>query len=180
MSDYFIGEIRMFAFAWAPTNWVICDGATMQVQQNKALFSLIGNAYGGNGSTTFMLPDLRGRVPLCYGVKGAYRYPAGGSGGAEAVALDANTMATHDHVIQAANATSTKPGPSGNYFGTIANAVAADTAIHYIYAPPGGPTIPLNPGTIGVTGDGQAHENRQPSAVVNFCISTIGIYPPRS
>lgn len=179
MSDYFIGEIRMFGFNWAPSNWLICNGATLQIQQYKALYSLIGTSYGGNAQTTFNLPDLRGRVPLCQGIKAPYSYKTGNAGGAETVALTTATMPSHNHVVQASAQTANKPAIAGNYFAGTAPAVSTDTAPHPVYVTPSTTAVPLNNAMIGVTGGGAAHENRQPFGVVNFCISAIGIYPTR-
>ncbi|HLO77845.1 MAG TPA: tail fiber protein [Magnetospirillum sp.] len=179
MSDYFIGEIRMFAFNWAPENWALCNGATMQIQQNKALYSLIGTIYGGNATTVFNLPDLRGRVPLCDGAKSPFRYQAGNTGGLEGVALTTASMPAHIHPIQASTVVGTKSGAAGNYFGTTAPATSTDTSTHPVYTSSPSNITPLNAAMIASTGSGQAHENRQPYTVANFCISTVGLYPTR-
>lgn len=180
MSDYFVGEIRMFGFGWAPVDWAICDGSVLQIMQNKALYSLIGITYGGNASTTFNLPDLRGRVPLAYGAKQPYLYKMGVAGGAETVALNTNTMPYHNHTVQATTASGNKPAILNNYFATTTPAVAGDTTPHPVYAVPGSSVVPLNNAIIGVAGGNAAHENRQPYAVVNFCIATAGLYPSRN
>ena len=184
MSDFFIGEIRMFGFNWAPEYWALCNGAVMQITQNQALFALIGYTYGGDQNKTFNLPDLRGRVPLSYGMKtsalGSFLYKMGNSGGTETVVLNTATMPIHNHAIQATTQPSTKSAIAGNYFGMTTPAVSTDTAAHPVYGAPSAGVTSLNNAMIGVTGGNAGHENRQPYAVVNFCIATAGIYPARN
>lgn len=180
MSDFFIGEIRMFGFNWAPKYWALCNGAVMQISQNQALFALLGFSYGGDNKTNFNLPDLRGRVPLAQGIKGAFSYKVGAAGGAETVTLTNATMPAHNHTIQATTALGNKTAIINNYFATTNPAVATDTALHPIYGAPTNSLTPLNNAIIGVTGGNAAHENRQPYTVVNFCIATVGLYPARN
>lgn len=180
MSDFFIGEIRMFGFNWAPKYWALCNGAVMQISQNQALFALLGFSYGGDNKTNFKLPDLRGRVPLAQGIKDSFSYKIGAAGGAETVTLTNATMPAHNHTIQATTAPGNKTAIVNNYFATTNPAVATDTAAHPVYGVPTNGFIPLNNAIIGVTGGNAAHENRQPYTVVNFCIATVGIFPSRN
>lgn len=171
MAEAFLGEIRMMAFSFPPRDWAMCNGQTMPINQNQALFSLLGTNYGGNGQTTFALPDLRGRVPLHFG---NVDNPIGTPGGTERVTVTSAQMPAHSHALNAA-------GPTGNSnnIGGGNKMLAADPAA--IYAPGlGSSPVQLNGGTIDFAGSGQPHENRQPFTVVNFCISTAGIYPSRS
>ncbi len=176
MSDYFIGEIRLFSFNWAPRNWVLCNGATLQIQQYKALYSLLGVAYGGNGSTTFQVPDFRGRAGLSIGtspVSGTV-YQIGNNGGAEGVALTIASMPAHNHALQATTGTSASP-VNPNKGGAIFAQAPLGTNL---YAPPSS-TTPLNQATLTQTGGNQPHNNVQPFTVLNFCISVLGLYPSR-
>lgn len=171
MAEAFLGEIRMMAFSFPPKNWVLCNGQTMPINQNQALFSLLGITYGGNGQTTFALPDLRGRVPLHFG--GA-DYALGIRGGTEIVTVTSAQLPAHNHALNVA-----VPTGNSNNIGGGNKMLAADPAA--IYGPGVGNTpVQLNGGTIDFAGSGQPHENRQPFTVVNFCICTAGIFPSRS
>lgn len=181
MSDFFLGEIRMFGFAWAPQYWALCNGAVMPVQQNVALYSLLGSTYGGDGRTTFNLPDLRGRTPLAYTTSGACSqglsvYAMGAKNGAETVTLSTGQMAGHTHAMQGVSGGGTAGVIPGNYFATVAPTGADPNPI---YAVPQSP-LAINPGTVGSSGSGAGHANMQPFSVMNFCISTVGLYPPRA
>lgn len=181
MSDFFLGEIRMFGFAWAPQDWALCDGRAMPIQQNNALYALLGTTYGGDARTTFNLPDLRGRTPVCYATtpppQGLSIYKMGDKGGVESVALTTNQIAPHSHSHQGVSAQGTTGAMTGNCFAKVA---PTGTDTNPIYASPAQQTLlAINPGTVGATGGGAAHNNMQPFAVVNFCISTLGLFPPR-
>ena len=157
------------AFGFAPKGWAQCNGQILPIAQNQALFSLLGTTYGGNGQTTFALPNLQSRVPIMFNGT----YPWGAMGGEESHVLQVNEMPTHNH-SGALIGTSTAGGsttPTGNVLaGVSTNA--------YIAGVPN--PIVLSAGSIGQNGSGQAHENRQPLLALNFCISMTGIFPSRN
>jgi microcystin-dependent protein len=162
----FIGEIRIFAGSVVPTGWAECNGQLLLISQNTALFQLLGTNYGGDGQTTFGLPDLRGRVPLGTGTgPGLSTRTAGEAGGAETVTLDVAQIPAHTHTLTGTTAAqdTDKPGgasPSaGGYYSTQAPATA------------------MNPAAIASAGGGQAHPNVQPFLGLNFIISLFGIFP---
>lgn len=163
----FLGETRAFAFGITPKGWLPCDGRLLAIQQNQALFSLLGVAYGGNGNTTFGLPDLRGRTPLGYG--GAVAM--GTQSGSETVALTAAQVPAHTHAVYASTATASIAAPSTASLATLPTATA--------YAAPNGSDA-LAAGAVALSGGDQPHENMQPSLAVNWCIATTGLFPSRS
>lgn len=169
MSEQYLSEIRLFSFGFAPKGWAQCNGQTLSIQQNAALFSLLGTTFGGNGTTTFNLPDLRGRVPLHFGqLLGGSYYTEGEVAGAATVTINNSTMPQHNHLVNV-NSTSTNssgsnttvPGGGVNAYGTS-------------------PNTPMNPAMIGNTGNSLPHDNRQPYLVLNFCIALVGIFPSRN
>lgn len=167
MSDAFIGEIRIVSFNFAPRYWAMCNGQTLNIQQNLAMFSLLGTTFGGNGSTTFALPDLRGRVPIHVGAG----HTLGEPGGEAAHTLRPTEMARHFHYLQAAFVTGDTPLPGGNKL--------ADSPSQ-LYAKPGGTPTALLPASVTVTGGSQPHENMEPYAVLNFCIALSGAFPSKN
>lgn len=172
--DPFVGEIRAFAFGVVPRGWHLCDGALLSIQQNAALYSLLGVAYGGDGKTTFKLPDLRGRVPLCQGVvSGVGQYLIGNADGLEAVALTSAQLPPHTHGLTCSSAGATTNNPAG-----AVPAVAATDA--NVYADAASPASALAAGVIAPAGQSLAHNNMQPSQAVSFCIAIQGLYPPRN
>jgi microcystin-dependent protein len=167
MSESFIGEIRMFAGNFAPAGWAFCDGSLVAISENDALFSLIGTTYGGDGQTTFALPDLRGRLPMHQG-NGAV---IGESGGAESVTITPSTMAAHTHTLSAS-------GNPGGQSTAASNVLSQSPSIAFYKAPPF--PIALAPQALpGVAGGSQPHDNFQPYLCLNFIISLFGIYPSR-
>jgi microcystin-dependent protein len=175
MTDQYIGEIRTFGFNFAPYQWATCDGQLLSISQNTALFSLLGTNFGGNGTSTFGLPDLRGNVPMHWGQGvGLSPYVIGENAGQESVTITSGTMASHNHGLQAALGTQAAiPNPSA-WLGL------ADPAKMYVAS--GTPNVQLAQSAIGMgpPGGGQAHENRQPLLVITFCIALSGIYPSRN
>lgn len=169
MPDQYLSEIRIFSFGFAPKGWAQCDGQILSISQNAALFALIGTIYGGNGQTTFGLPDLRGRVPLHFGtLQGGGNYTQGQTGGSAAVTLTISTMPQHNHLVNA--------NPNGNASVGSSTAVPGGGASGYGSSP----NTAMNPAMVGNAGSSQSHDNRQPYLVVNFCISTTGIFPSRN
>lgn len=160
----FIGELRLFPYSRVPSGWAFCNGQTMSINQNMALFSLLGTMYGGDGRTTFGLPDLRGRVALGAGSG----YTQGQAGGVETVTLNIAQLPTHIHFANIVNFNA-DDGPAGNYF------AAANAA----YQPPPNDTL-LSPDTISNTGGNQPHENRQPYLVLAYAIALQGTFPSRN
>lgn len=169
MSEPFIGEIRLFAFNFAPRFWATCDGQLLSIAQNPALFSLLGTTYGGNGQTTFALPDLRGRVATGLGaLSGGSNYTIGEAAGVESVTLLTTQLPAHTHPVAASTGAATTNVPSG------AVLAAASTGV---YASPAS-LVPTAMTT--VAGSAQAHTNLQPGLVVNACIAIYGIFPSRN
>lgn len=164
MSEAFLGEIRRVSFNFAPRGWALCNGQMLSIAQNQALFSLLGTQYGGNGTTTFALPDLRGRAPIHSGA-GAWQ---GEEGGQEQVTLITTQLPPHTHLAQAstsADATS----PQGGYWADSGQAAfGADAAGS------------LGAAAIAPSGGTQPHENRSPYLVINYIIAMSGIYPSRN
>jgi microcystin-dependent protein len=168
MSDAYIGQIMLASFGYAPKNWALCSGATLPINQNQALFSLLGTTYGGNGTTTFQLPDLRSRTPCGTG----QTYGLGQSGGVESVILTGSQIPAHMHTA----GYSTNNGGGRN----PTNTLYGNTGSNSIYANASGPQVPLNQATLGATGQNQPHSNLQPYSVLNFCIALNGIFPSRN
>ncbi|HZN11136.1 MAG TPA: tail fiber protein [Blastocatellia bacterium] len=161
----FIGEIRMFGGNYAPLGWAFCNGQQLPIAQYDALFNLIGTTYGGDGQTTFNLPNLQGRVPIHQGGG----YVIGAMGGVEQVRLSPNQIPTHTHAMVASAAAGNQGGPAGNVTGQSTGGVD-------IYTTVGGPSAPMGPGVASV-GATQPHNNLQPFLCVSFIISLEGIYP---
>ncbi|AOL17944.1 phage tail protein [Xanthomonas citri pv. malvacearum] len=177
-TEAFVGEIRLFPIDWAPAGWLPCDGRTLPITSNVALASLLGTQFGGDGKTTFNLPDLRGRTPVSQGVNPLttppVSYTVGTYGGLEGVALTATQVPPHTHMVNAVAAAATTAAVASN-----ANVLHAETPTpQFLYAPTGA-LIPLAGDSVSQEGAGTAHNNMQPSLVLNFCICTVGIYPQR-
>ncbi len=177
MTDAFIGEIRMFGGGYAPEYWALCDGATLPIADNDTLFSLIGTTYGGDGVTTFGLPDLRGRLPVHQG-NGAGLSPRtiGSNGGTETVTLTPANMPMHAHGVIVSTDAGTLDGPGP----TAVPAAPTNGVTPFLYVLPG--TNPVVPGpmaasSIGPAGGNAAHANMMPSLCVSFIIALQGVYP---
>jgi microcystin-dependent protein len=170
MSQPFVGEVRLVGFNFAPVGWSTCNGALQSIAENSTLFNLIGTTYGGDGQSTFGLPDLQGRIPLHQGSNGISTYVIGQKGGVESVTVTLNQFPIHTHALQASSANASSNIPGNSTLG--ANVSAYTTAA---------PTIAMNNAMIGLSGGGsQPHENRQPFVVLNWVISMFGIYPSQS
>lgn len=177
MAEPFIGEIRMFAGNFAPRGWAFCNGQLLPISQHSALFSILGTTYGGDGQTTFALPDLRGRAPMHWGDgPGLTLRRLGESGGSEKVTLTTSEMPAHNHQLSASSAHGDTPAPEG-----ALNATAVDIAQQPLNVYHGGtPNATMAPQAIRSAGGGQPHNNMQPFLCVSFIIALEGLYPSRS
>jgi microcystin-dependent protein len=169
MSEPFLSEIRMFGFDFAPRGWAKCDGQLLPINQYQSLYSLLGTMYGGDGRTSFGLPDLRGRVPLH---KGPTNSTQGAKGGAESVALTTQQMPEHRHGVKCTSDDATGSSPDGTLF------ARATTNLYHGFDAANNTTI--NPGTLAEAGESQPHNNLQPYLVINFCIAISGLFPARN
>lgn len=170
MSEPFLGEIRIFSFNFNPRGWALCNGGLLSIAQNTALFSLLGTTYGGNGVTTFALPNLQGRAPMHRSNNGTYTQ--GQQAGTEQVTITSSTMAMHTHILQATTTVGDKKIPQG------ALGASSNSANAY-YSATTNP-IQINPGSIGAIGGSQGHPNMQPYLVLSYCIALQGIFPSRN
>lgn len=168
MSEPFLGEIRAFAFGRVPRGWAACEGQTMPINRYQALFSIIGVTYGGDGMSTFVLPDLRGRVPVHAG-SGMAGIRLGQRGGEATHALTQNEIPAHGHVPSGSTATATVAAMAAGSFWAAAPCFSKDPA----------QTVPMSGAAVSTAGASQPHENMQPYAAVSFCIALNGIYPTR-
>ena len=167
MAEPFLAEIRIMSFAFAPKGWALCNGQVLPINQNQALFALLGTTFGGDGRVTFALPDLRSRTPIHVG----NGHALGEKAGEPTHTLSVAELPRHTHVAAALDAQATTPVPNGNLL-AIANGGA-------VYGGATNPT-PLAPATIANVGGGQAHSNLQPFLTLNFCIALQGIFPARN
>ncbi|MBI2240866.1 MAG: phage tail protein [Magnetospirillum gryphiswaldense] len=168
----FLGQISLFAFNNIPKGWALCNGAILQIQGNQALYSLLGTQFGGNGTTTFALPDLRGRVPMGQGLHASYGV-IGTMAGAEAVTIDQTTCPIHNHDFQVNSSPGTQVGSKDAIY-------AATTDISALmYAQPSSPMVAMEPTMLAAAGASEAHQNMQPFQVLAYCIATTGVYPQR-
>jgi|SRR5579862_170444 len=178
MSDQYLGEIRAFGFNFAPIGWAQCNGQLMSITQNTALFSLLGTNFGGNGTTTFGLPNLSGAVPMHWGDgAGLSSYSIGEDAGAPAETITVAQMPAHSHAVQVAEATrgstgeeTANPGPTA-WLGLSSPANA--------YVKTGTANVQLAANAISPSGGSQPHQNMQPFLTLNFCIALTGVFPPR-
>lgn len=174
MADPFIGEIRLFGFNFPPRGWATCDGQLLSIAQNTALFSLLGTQYGGNGTTNFALPDLRGRVPLHMGQgPGLSPYTIGQLAGEEKHQLLTSELPPHNHSLLASSGVGTVSAPNGAVL-----AAGAPTDLPRYTAD--GLDVTLAANSVGLVGSGTAHNNLQPYLTINFCIALVGIFPSRN
>ena len=169
MAEPFLAEIMIVGFNFPPRGWSQCDGQILPINQNQSLFSLLGTTYGGDGRTTFALPDLRGRTPTHPDVNAL-----GAKAGEESAPLSVAQMPRHSHQGRMSTATAT----TGSVDGTVP---AVNTAGNRIYGPlDAATTVSLNPGSISNTGAGAGHDNMQPFLALNFVIALQGLFPPRN
>jgi microcystin-dependent protein len=176
MAAPFVAEIRPWACNFAPVGWAFCQGQILPISQYTALFSLIGTYYGGNGTSNFALPDLRGRVPMKYGTDPVgNNYSIGEIAGTETITISSAQMPIHTHTFSGTNANGTRAKPAnGASLGTNAQGT-------FFYGPSSGSTTTINAGTLSIyTGGNLAHTNLQPFQAINWCIALTGIYPSRN
>lgn len=175
MADPFVAEIRIFGFNFAPTGWALCNGQILPISQNTALFSLLGTTYGGNGQTTFALPNMQGNAPMHPGQgPGLSLHDLGETGGSEFVTLLQSEMPAHSHALSAAG------GDVGDERTPIDRSFARTTGV-------GGPLygaanslVQLNPAALPPAGGSLPHNNMMPYLTLNFCIALQGVFPPRT
>jgi microcystin-dependent protein len=166
VAEPFLSEIRIMSFVFAPKGWALCNGQLLPINQNQALFSLLGTTFGGDGRVNFALPDLRGRTPIHEG----QGFTLGERGGEQAHTLTKNELPIHIHTVAAS--TTDQGGndnPTNRFLGSANNLYHSPTSL-----------TPINPGTIGNTGGSQAHQNMQPYLTVSFCIALQGIFPSQN
>ena len=164
MAEPFLGELRIFSFNFAPQGWAMCNGQLLPINQNQALFSILGTTYGGNGQTTFGLPNLRGQVPMHVGAG----HVQGEQAGQESHTVTINEFPTHTHLATVSQNNGTLNSPATNFLAAAA-----------IYGPVNN-FQPINPQTVTNTGGSQPHNNMQPYLVLNICIALQGIFPSRN
>jgi microcystin-dependent protein len=179
MSDQFVAEIRIFPFNFPPTGWAFCNGQLMPISQNTALFSLLGTTYGGDGKSTFALPDLQGNAPMQPGQgQGLSLRDLGELSGVESITLLQSEMPVHTHSLQAVNANADLADPGGAVpaKGRYSTGTQSGAIAFYQTA---APNVQMNFQVIGIAGGSLPHNNMQPYLTLNFCIALQGIFPAR-
>jgi microcystin-dependent protein len=172
MSDPFVAEIRIFPFNFAPKGWAFCDGQLLPISQNTALFSLLGTTYGGDGKSTFALPDLQGSVPVQPGQgQGLSLYDLGQMGGAENITLLESEIPLHTHTVSASTSDGIEQSPVNSLLATGVGGIT-------LYAAPGAATQ-LSPNALALAGGSLPHNNMMPYLTLNFCIAMQGVFPAR-
>jgi microcystin-dependent protein len=170
MADPFMGEIRIVGFNFAPSGWALCNGQQLPISQNQALFALLGDNYGGNGQTTFALPDFRERYPVGVG----NGFDQADTGGEASHTLSLSELPTHTHAVNAATDQTNVPSavPTSNVLGKTAASIYTNT--------PGSPLVTMNAASVAAVGGSQSHTNMMPYLVLNFCIALVGVFPSQN
>lgn len=181
MSEFFIGQVMMAGFNFAPKYFAQCNGQLLPINQNQALFSLLGTQFGGNGTTNFALPDLRARTPIGYAssVDGGWQPPSvqiGQAAGTENVTLLQSNLPAHGHVMNATSASGNSRTPANQLFAT---SVSRETPAP-LYGSSTGGVVPMSAQSLAAAGGNQPHPNMQPYTTINFCIALSGIFPSRN
>jgi microcystin-dependent protein len=171
MSQPYVGEIRMFGGNFAPAGWMFCEGQQLPISEYETLFNLIGTTYGGDGQSTFNLPDLRGRIPVHMGTGAGSTYTLAQSAGVETVTVSVPQMPSHNHPYLASTTNGNAPSPASN--------VAAASTVVKIYIAES-PDANMGPNSIGSTGGSQPHNNFQPYLCIDFIISLFGVFPSQT
>jgi len=180
MAEAYLGEIRMFGFNFAPTGWMLCNGQTLAISQYAALFSLIGTSYGGNGTSTFQLPNLQSRVPVHQGTgAGLSTYVIGETTGTENVTLLYNNMPLHNHIVNAVTGSAGASDPHNALLGANAPIAKGGAITQNSYSTATANTT-MNTTMLQTAGGNVPHNNLQPLLVVSFCIAYVGIFPSRN
>jgi microcystin-dependent protein len=165
MSEPFLSEIKIMAFGFPPKGWALCDGQLLPINQNQALFSLLGTTYGGDGRVNFALPDLRGHVPIHFG----QGHALGERAGEQSHTVSISELPAHVHALVATSSAGSAPTPTGNVLGAVADAYG-----------PAQDLTSLSPASISNLGGSQAHNNMQPYLTLSFCIALLGIFPSQN
>jgi microcystin-dependent protein len=174
MSDQFVAEIRIFPFNFAPKSWALCNGQLLPISQNTALFSLLGTTYGGDGKSTFALPDLQGSTPMQQGQgPGLSQRFLGEQSGEQSVTLIVSEIPAHPHNAIADTGGTSLPTPVGNVW---ASGLKSGPSV---YSPSGGNDVAMSPAATSISGGGQPHNNMMPYVTLNFCIALQGVFPQR-
>jgi microcystin-dependent protein len=167
MADPYLGEIRLFGTTYAPNGWAFCEGQILPIAQNQALFALLGTTYGGNGTSTFALPDLRGRVPIHFnGI-----FPLGNAQGEQSHTLTVTELPQHNHQVSGSSNNDDSTSPQSNTWGTQSQKTP--------FLPPAN-LVQMNTAALTNAGGNQAHANMQPYQALNYCIALVGIFPSRN
>ena len=177
MGTPYLAQVKMFGFNFAPKGYALCNGQFLPINQNQALFSLLGTTYGGDGRVNFALPDLRGRTPIGAGSSVDPNWQPnvvlGERSGSETVTLNSSQMPQHNHQVNASTAAGNNRIPSNRVYATSTNPATPIS----LYAPGTGALVGLNPSSVGQSGGSQPHTNMQPYLTMNFCIALQGIFP---
>lgn len=175
MSEPFLAEIRIVGFNFAPRGWAFCDGQILPINQNQSLYSLLGTTYGGDGRTSFALPDMRGRTPIHVGSSNGTNHLQGSKSGEETHTLSQAEMPQHTHELKGSTDSATQGGPSGNFISatTLAGGNLFSTTSDSL-------NVSMASAGISNVGGGQAHNNMQPYLALNFCIALRGLFPSRN
>jgi microcystin-dependent protein len=177
--EQFIGEIRAFPFNFAPKDWALCNGQLLAVSSNTALFAILGTTYGGNGTSTFGLPNLQGRVVVGAGQGPGLRFwELGEMAGEDNVTLLSTEMPFHSHSITGMNNPGTQPAPSDTAY--LSRDIRGGSGVIQYMQTGGTPATPMAPNALGVSGSTMPHDNQQPFQVLNYCIALRGIFPARN
>jgi len=171
MAQPYVGEIRMFAGNFAPAGWMFCEGQLLPISEFETLFNLIGTTYGGDGQSTFALPDLRGRLPIHFG----NGFTLAETGGVEEVTLTVSQIPAHSHPLLASINAGSSLSPQAQVLATVASSQSGSNLYNAT-----APTLALNPGSVSSTGGSQPHTNFQPYLCVDFIISLFGIFPSQT